>query len=58
LYSVALIAQDSTCNAKLDTVLLFQKKMSLQQDKIYDEEIYESIQSSFQGSAGSIKNDG
>ena len=37
LYSVVLIAQDSTNNAKLDTVLLFQKKMSSQQDKIYDE---------------------
>jgi hypothetical protein len=30
-------AQDSTSNAKLDSVLLYQKKMSEQQNKIYDE---------------------
>ena len=29
--------QDSTRNAKIDTLLLYQKKMSIEQEKIYDE---------------------
>jgi hypothetical protein len=32
-----LKAQDSTSNSKLDTLLLYQKKILSQQDKIYDE---------------------
>jgi hypothetical protein len=37
ILSTAALAQDSTNNAKLDSVLLYQKRMSEQQEKIYDE---------------------
>jgi hypothetical protein len=37
LYSFALKAQDSTNNTKIDTLLLYQKKMLSQQEKIYNE---------------------
>ena len=37
LFSFAVKAQDSTSNAKLDTLLLYQKTMTAQQERIYNE---------------------